>query len=222
MFKKSAIAILTAIIILNTVAASYAAETPFGPISEPSVNQPANSPFNTNPAQAQPSENVFKQDKQQPQVENVQVKESGNPYNQSLLNSPNNPIGLAYPFKQLEQSTELLKKNDIGGAKKIVEPLSEWLTDMTEYHIALFKKLNTIDTAKESAQIEKRIALDSALLRDKAYYQLALIYIAEKDMKKAIKYLVDIVKSQPTTELGIKSYEILQQIGFTEKVKLVK
>jgi tetratricopeptide (TPR) repeat protein len=139
----------------------------------------------------------------------------------SPIADPNNPLGLAAPYQQLEKSKELLKNNRIAEAKAIVEPTSEWLTELTEYHIQLFRKLNSIESAKNQAQVEKRIALDSALLRDKAFYQLALIYLAENNEKKAIKYFIEVIKSQPRTELGLKSYEILQQIGFTEKVRLV-
>lgn len=154
-----------------------------------------------------------------PKIEEMKTNGQGGP-TESLLTNPANPVGLAYPYKELEKSLELLKKNDIAGAKKIVMPLTESLTELTEYHILLFKKLNDIETAKNQAQVEKKLALNFALLRDKAYYQLGLIYLEEKDYKKCVKYLVDLIKSQPNSELGMKAYEILQQIGFTEKIRL--
>lgn len=180
-------------------------------------------PFKAEPAttskQKMPDVTQIKPESAQPQIENL--KTTDQVAAKSLISDPQNKLGLAYPYIQLEQSKELLKKKDIAGAKAIVEPLSEWLTKLTEYHIELFKKLNSIDTAKNQAQIEKRLALDSALLRDKAYYQLALIYLGENNEKDAIKYFLEVIKSQPQTELGMKSYEILQQIGFTEKIRLV-
>lgn len=236
--KMTLIACLVLISSVNNTA--YSTEKPLSTIGEPQINQPArglNSPFNATPStpeakpdiQASPFNNapdINKTNsvapvKAQPQVEDIKgVQEQGK--TQSLLADPNNKLGLAYPFKKLEDSKNFLKKKDISGAKAIVEPLSEWLTHLTEYHIELFKKLNGIDTAKNQAQVEKRLALDSALLRDKAYYQLALIYLAENKEREAVKYLIEVIKSQPKTELGMKSYEILQQIGFTEKVRLVR
>jgi tetratricopeptide (TPR) repeat protein len=185
------------------------------------VETDVSSPFNMDTTEEQVQQPELAQPEQTgPVVEDLKVTEAQT-QQQSLIADPKNILGLGYPYHQLEKSTELLKKNDISGAKRIVEPLSEWLTELTEYHIQLFKKLNNIDTAKNQAQVEKRLALDCALLRDKAYYQLALVYYAENDLKKAVKYFVEVIKSQPKTETGMKSYEILQQIGFTEKIRLV-
>jgi TolA-binding protein len=139
----------------------------------------------------------------------------------SLLLDPNNEFGLTKQYNDLEKSIALIKKKDYAGAKVIVQQSVDWLTVLTEYHIQLFKKLNGIETAKNQSVIEKKIALDLALLRDKAYYQLGLICLAEKKDRDAVKYLVEVIKSQPQTELGMKAYEILQQIGFTEKVRLM-
>lgn len=162
--------------------------------------------------------NQIKAERATPKIEDMKGDPNANV--PSLLTDPKNQLGLAHPYNLLDQSLTLLKKKDVAGAKVIVEPLSEWLTTLTEYHIQLFKKLNDIDTAKNQAQVEKKLALDMALLRDKAYYQLGLIYLAENKQKEALKYLIEVIKSQPKTELGMKAYEILQQLGFTEKVRL--
>ena len=155
-----------------------------------------------------------------PQIEDIKTDNVGQPV-QSPLVDINNPIGIAQPYVLLQQSLELLKKKDIAGAKKIIEPLAEWLTEATEYHSILFKRLNEIDSAKNQAQVEKKIAFETALLRDKSFYLLGQIYLAENNYRKAIKYLVDVIKSQPKSETAMKAYETLQQIGFTEKVRMV-
>lgn len=225
---KNLITLLSLVLILNLNNAAYSENKPLSTIGEPQLSRPSSqtaspftssqnedSPFNAGPA-AQNNNNL-KPEEQNPQVEEMKTSGESIP---SLVANPSNTLGLAYPYQQLDKTTTLLKNKDLNGAKTIVEPLSEWLTSLTEFHIQLFKKLNTIDSAKNQAEIEKRLALDSALLRDKAYYQLALIYLAEKKNKEAIKYFIEVIKSQPNTELGMKSYEILQQIGFTEKIRL--
>lgn len=233
-YKKLSI-ILSLVLLISTSSNAYS-EEPLGTIGEPPTSD-INSPFGLKIKQNTPadinSESPFNTDTPDTTIETMQQvsPEEGQPkieqlqqteQMQSLIADPNNPLGLAYPYQQLEISKDHLKKKETAQAKLIVEPLSEWLTTLTEYHIELFKKLNNIETAKNQAQIEKRIALDAALLRDKAYYQLALIYLTEHKEKEAIKYLVEVIKSQPKTELGMKSYEILQQIGFTDKIRLVQ
>lgn len=238
--------LLGLVLLLNINNSAYSQEAPLTTIGEPQkIMQPADiqSPFSTDATTdtdeetippADDSEEVspftikadpdslpqtdIKPVETQPQIENLQTQ-PGQAL-QSLIADPKNKLGLAYPFMELEKTKELIKNKDYTGAKTIVEPLTEWLTILTEYHIQLFQKLNNIDTAKNQAQVEKKLALDAALLRDKAYYQLALIYLGQNKEKEAVKYFVEVVKSQPKTELGMKSYEILQQIGFTEKIRL--
>lgn len=230
---KNFVFVLGLVLTLSANNIAFSGDKPLSTIGEPQLNHPStqkaspftssqnpNSPFTTD-QQIQnndPANNSLNTEEQKPQIEEIKTSEQRVP---SLVANPSNKLGLAYPYQQLEKSTEMLKAKDLAGAKKLVEPLSEWLTSATEFHIQLFKKLNDIESAKNQAQVEKRLALDSALLRDKAYYQLALIYLAENKNKEAIKYFIEVIKSQPKTELGMKSYEILQQIGFTEKVRLV-
>lgn len=227
-FKLSLL--ISIVLLININNAAFSEEKPLSTIGDPQIA----SPFTEQNTQPQADSSPFSSDvkessnpliKEGLEPEPAQIEElqgTQQPMTPSLVVDPKNKLGLAYPFVQLEKSKELLKVKNFAGAKVIVQPLSEWLTTLTESHIQLFKKLNGIDTAKNQAQVEKRLALDSALLRDKAYYQLALIYLGENNEKEAIKYFIEVIKSQPKTELGMKSYEILQQIGFTEKVRLIR
>ncbi|MGD9579896.1 MAG: tol-pal system YbgF family protein [Vampirovibrionia bacterium] len=224
--------LLSLILFITTQNIAFSQDKPLSTIGDPQINSPftgdatptqdTKSPFTSDTTIDEKANPLQQPDAgpQQPQIEELQGAQQ--PETQSMVVDPKNKLGLAYPFVELEKSKELLKKKDFTGARNVVVPLSEWLTNLTEYHIQLFKKLNGIDTAKNQAQVEKKLALDSALLRDKAYYQLALIYLGEKNEKEAIKYFVEVIKSQPKTELGMKSYEILQQIGFTEKIRLIR
>lgn len=201
--KKHHIALIICLVLTlscsNTV---FAGEKPLNTIGEPALNKiqsetpktepetekkfvpdsEISSPFKATPSTVKPSNtvkitpNAIVPEVSEPKIEDLKTTGSTQQA-QSPLADPNNPLGLAQPYNLLDQSLELLKKNEIAKAKSIVEPLSEWLTTLTEYHIQLYKRLNDIDTAKNQAQIEKRLALDSALLRDKAYYQLSLIYL---------------------------------------------
>lgn len=60
-------------------------------------------------------------------------------------------------------------------------------------------------------------ALDTAELRDKATYQLALVYRAQNQSDKAIPLLIEIVRSQnPSRDLGKQAYRQLFELGFVD------
>jgi thioredoxin-like negative regulator of GroEL len=60
-------------------------------------------------------------------------------------------------------------------------------------------------------------ALETAELRDKSTYQLALVYRAQSKSDKAIPLLIEIVRSQnPSRELGQKAYQQLLELGFVD------
>jgi hypothetical protein len=135
---------------------------------------------------------------------------------------PKNPLSLAYSEVMINKTFDLIQKNKLVEAKAAIEPTYTWLNDATEYHTGLYKVLKDLDTAQTQADLERDLALKYAILRDKAGYQLALLYIEDNRPKDAVKKLVDIVRSQPTTKMGFESYQILQQLGFTYKAQLIE
>lgn len=155
------------------------------------------------------------------QVSENNIKSPESPSLKLFLN-PSNPLGLVNAENSINKTMNLMQKNRLVEAKIIIEPLMDWLEDVTEYHTNLYKVLKEIDTAKAQADLERDLALKSAILRDKASYQLALLYIEEKNPRKAVSRLVDVVRSQPRTQLGFSAYQVLQQIGFTYKVQLIE
>jgi hypothetical protein len=138
------------------------------------------------------------------------------------LLSANNPLGITSAENSITKTYNLIQQNKLPEAKLVIEPAVEWLTNATEYHTSLYKVLKDVDNAKTQADIERDLALKFAILRDKAMYQLALLYIEEKKPQKAAEKLVNIVRSQPKTQLGFNAYQVLQQIGFTYKAQLLK
>ncbi len=133
---------------------------------------------------------------------------------------PKNQLSLVYSEAMINKTYDLIRKNKLDDAKATIEPTYTWLNDATEFHTGLYKVLKDIDTAQTQADLERDLALKYAILRDKAGYQLALLYIEDNKPKEAVKKLVDIVRSQPTTKLGFESYQVLQEIGFTYKAQL--
>ena len=161
----------------------------------------------------QTSNNAVKQEVQKAKIQKNVV----NP-----ILDPNNQLGIAASENAITKTYTLIQQNKLVEARAVIEPTVEWLTNATEYHTNLFKVLKEIDSAKTQSELERDLALKFAILRDKAMYQLALLYIEEKKPQKATEKLVNIVRSQPKTQLGFSAYQVLQQIGFTYKIQLPK
>lgn len=138
------------------------------------------------------------------------------------LDDPTNPLGLVDAQNRLKKFGVLVDAQRFAEAKTGLLQLRQWLVDVTEAHIGLYKTLNQIPSARAQAELEKTLALEFAQLRDRAMVDMAKIYIADKDYTRAMKELVDVVKSQPKSKIGLRSYELLQEIGFTEKLQLAQ
>lgn len=138
------------------------------------------------------------------------------------LDDPSNPLGFADAENKLKRLITLIDAKRYLEAKPGLIQIRQSLVDLTEAHIGLYKTLNQLPSAKGQAELEKELALQFAQLRDRAMMELARIYIAEKDYGRAVKELTEVVKSQPKSRVGLRSYEMLQEIGFTEKLQLAQ
>lgn len=164
----------------------------------------------------------------QPPLTNVRVEapevDMKNPpvTNHPKLNDPANPLGFTEAENRLHKYAQMIEARRYEEAKPGILQLRQWLVDLTEAHIGLYKTLNQVPSARGQAELEKELALQFAQLRDRALVDAARIYISEKDYFRAIKELTDVVKSQPRSKLGLRAYELLQEIGFTEKLQLTQ
>jgi hypothetical protein len=138
------------------------------------------------------------------------------------LDNPANTLGLVDPQNKLTQVSNAIDRHDYATARHMLVPLRAFLVDTTEAHINLYKALDNVSTARTQAELEKQLALQFAMMRDKAMYQSARIAISDRDYRSAIKDLVEVVKSQPRSDLGLKAYTLLQEIGFTEKLQIAE
>jgi len=158
----------------------------------------------------------------QAKIEEPVVDPQSPPIKRVKVDDPNNPLGLKAASNKLDKASALIAQGKLFEAKMLLEPLRQWLIDATESHISLYKTLNQLPTARAQAELEKQVALEFAVLRDQAIMQLGKLYVAEKDYRKAVIELTEVVKSQPKSKMGITAYETLQQIGFTEKLHLAE
>lgn len=157
---------------------------------------------------------------QEAKIEQPTISEENPPVKLVTLDNPNNPLGFADALSKLNHVGDLIDKKEFVQAKVQLTPLRQWLVDSTEAHIGLYKALNSVSSAKAQAELEKQLALQFALLRDRAMFQMGTISVQEKNYKSAVKDLTEVIKSQPRSEMGLKSYSMLQEIGFTEKLQI--
>lgn len=156
-------------------------------------------------------------------VDDPQIDESNPPkLDHPKLDDPTNPLGFAEAESRLKKYITLIDAHRYAEARAGVFQLRQWLIDLTEAHIGLYKTLNQVPSARGQAELEKELALQFAQLRDRAMVEVARLHIADKDYTRAVKELTEVVKSQPRTRLGLHSYELLQEIGFTEKLQLTQ
>jgi predicted component of type VI protein secretion system len=138
----------------------------------------------------------------------------------NVVFSPANPLGVKYAESRVNEVAQLINENKLLDARKKLVSLLEWLEDCTKYHTSLYQTLREVDGALAQADVEKDLALKFAVLRDQAKYKMGLVNLKENKKTLAVDNFVNIVRSQPKTDLGFKAYEQLQNMGFTYKVKL--
>lgn len=156
-------------------------------------------------------------------IEEPQVDTSNPPVlTHPKLDDPTNPLGLMDAQLRLKKFAGMVDAKRFEEAKPGLLQLRQFLVDLTEAHIGLYKTLNQLPSARGQAELEKELALQFAQLRDRAMMETAKVYIAEKEYSRAVKELTEVVKSQPRSKMGLRSYEMLQEIGFTEKLQLTQ
>lgn len=137
----------------------------------------------------------------------------------SVQEDTKNKLGLIYSVKKLEQASSLIKEGKINDAEKILLGAKEWLTQAADLHFELFQPLSKNFKTISESKIEKAHALDFARVRDQTYYLLARVYILQNKHASAVKLLVEVIKSQPDSELAYEAYKTLQEIKFSDKLK---
>lgn len=140
----------------------------------------------------------------------------------SRIDNPQNKMGLAYAANELNKVLDLQKSKSYTSALLLSKELDAWLIDATETHIDLYQTLNRVPSARVQASFEKKLGLEFAKLRDRNLLALGELYRAMGMERKSVRPLVQLVQSQSRTELGLKAYKILQEMGFTEELSLTQ
>ncbi|KAI9132914.1 hypothetical protein [Acaryochloris sp. CCMEE 5410] len=101
-----------------------------------------------------------------------------------------------------------LAANKLQDARQIMNQLSNFYSTLTSSFLGVDRRVS---------ESHRKKALETAQLRDKSTYQLALVYRAQNKPEKAIPLLIEIIRSQnPSRDLGKKSYQQLVELGFSD------
>ena len=137
--------------------------------------------------------------------------------------SPLKPGNLSTSSFSIEAATKVMTeaeaaiaKQDYTTAEAKLKTARETLNQISSYYQELAQMFVGVDTLIQRSHREK--ALEAAQLRDKATYQLALVYRAKNQPELAVPLLMEILRSQqPTRELGQRAYQQLFELGFVSE-----
>ncbi|UFP92908.1 hypothetical protein [Gloeobacter morelensis] len=131
------------------------------------------------------------------------------------LEQENSVLSIAGTDQMLKAAQQMAKDGKFVEAVARNQEAITMLNQMSTLHSQLSKAFAGIDN--RIADQEKQVALQAAIRRDEATYQLALIHRAQGKPELAVPLLVRITTSQnPTRDLGQKAYQQLFEIGFVK------
>ena len=203
---------LLAAVLLNTNLISYGATPPVPTSTDNLLKQ-----YKQQQQQAQQQKTQTSQPTSQPQQQ--KPKPQTQKPQQTATSKPTGPLSIDKLEDKLEQAVNLIKEKNYTKAEQILQPLTIWLTDSTEYHILLLDTLKGISDAQYQMEIERAFAVKSALLRDKSLFYYGVALMENKKYEEAARNFILVVQSQPKSKLGFDAYTRLQMLGFTQKVQ---
>ena len=129
------------------------------------------------------------------------------------VESSSSPIGIAAGESLMsEAESAIASQNYTLAASKLVEARKA-LNDVSVHYQTLNGVFVGVDS-RVSSDLRAQ-ALEAAQVRDRASYQLAVVYRAQGRPDLAVPLLVEVVGSQqPTRELGQQAYQQLYELGF--------
>ncbi|HBE21464.1 MAG TPA: hypothetical protein DEG17_10510 [Cyanobacteria bacterium UBA11149] len=113
------------------------------------------------------------------------------------------------------EARQAIETQDYTTATQKLQQARQIFNQLSNFYQQLSGSFSGIDNRIYDSLRKK--ALDTAELRDRATYELAVVHKAQNQPELAVPLLVQIIKSQnPTRELGKTAYQELVTIGFID------
>ena len=127
----------------------------------------------------------------------------------------NNLLSMPGGQRLMSEASSAVSSQDYPLAIKKLQEARQVFNQMSNFYQELAASFSGIDNRIADTQRQK--ALKTAVLRDDATYQLALVHRTQNQPELAVPLLVQIIRSQnPTRDLGKKAYQQLFELGFVD------
>ncbi|WP_026732214.1 hypothetical protein [Fischerella sp. PCC 9605] len=154
---------------------------------------------------------------QQPPIFNspnqAQPIDPNNPNNLRPTAQSGNLLSIDGGKRLMAEAGQAVNSQNYEVAAKKLQEARQVFNQLSNFYQELNSSFSGIDNRVADSQ--RKMALETAQMRDEATYQLALVHRAQNKPELAVPLLVQIIKSQnPTRPLGQKAYQQLQELGF--------
>lgn len=137
------------------------------------------------------------------------------PNNLRPLAQDNTLLSVEAGERLMSEAGDAVAQQDYTLAIQKLQQSREIFNQLSNFHQQLASSFNGIDNRISSAQRTK--ALETAQMRDRATFQLALVHRAQNQPELAVPLLIQIIQSQqPTRDLGQQAYQQLLELGFVD------
>lgn len=137
------------------------------------------------------------------------------PDNLRPLATDNNLLSIAAGKRLMEEARQAVAEQNYQRAVERLQSSREIFNQLSNFHQQLSASFSGVNNQIE--ETHRRLALESAEMRDEATYQLALVHRANNQPELSVPLLIQIIRSQqPTRDLGQKAYQQLFELGFVD------
>jgi len=113
----------------------------------------------------------------------------------------------------MQESLAAVQSQDYATAVVKLQQARQVFNQLSNFYQQLSASFSGINN--QLADVNRQSAVEVAEMRDQATYQLALVHRAQNQPELSVPLLIQVIRSQnPTTDLGIKAYDQLVQLGF--------
>lgn len=137
------------------------------------------------------------------------------PNNLRPLNQNNSLLSLQAGERLMNEAISAVGSQNYPVAAKKLQEARVIFNQLSNFYQQLFTSFSGIDN--RIADLQRRKAVETGDMRDRATYQLALVHRAQNQPELAVPLLIQIIRSQnPTRDLGNKAYQQLFELGFVD------
>jgi hypothetical protein len=113
----------------------------------------------------------------------------------------------------MQESLAAVQSQDYATAVVKLQQARQVFNQLSNFYQQLSASFSGINN--QLADVNRQSAVEVAEMRDQATYQLALVHRAQNQPELSVPLLIQVIRSQnPTTDLGVKAYDQLVQLGF--------